>query len=200
MTTTMTTTMTKRTMTGKGDPEIPMSTSTKTLWTRAGMVRCGLVFALGLVAGGLAICGLSQRGGSDVDSCLGDCLSRLPSVMREAHADLEEGEYAFFPNRRSVWVVNRTNGRMANYHFHDDDVGSVDRSRVTALDTRAFPAKDTVMSLSDRNLNNILWVCNTRTGDVQMWTLARDGTLKGETPVACSTDLTERVGAKASKK
>ena len=96
------------------------------------------------------------------------------------------------PNRRSIWVVNRTNGRMANYVFRDDEVGSVDRSRVTQLDTQAFPRKDTVLLLSDRNLNNVLWVCNVRTGDVQMWHVGRDGNLKSEPPTATSTDLRDK--------
>lgn len=123
-------------------------------------------------------------------------MSFFPTMVREVHAALDEGDYEFFPNRRMMWVVNRTNGRMANYHFHDDEIGSVDRSRVATVDLKTFPRKDTVIHMSDRNLNHILWVCNVRTGDIQMWTLVRDGTLKGEAPVASSIDLLDRAPAK----
>jgi hypothetical protein len=116
----------------------------------------------------------------------------LGNMLREANAELGEGDYEFFPNRRSVWIVNRTNGRMANYYFHDDELGSVDRSRVATIDLRTFPRKDTVILLSDRNYNNILWVCNARTGDVQMWHPGRDGALKSEQPITSSVDLMER--------
>lgn len=143
-----------------------------------------LVLCAGCALG--ALCALGRPGREESS---GGLATYLPTILRDAHAALEQGDYVFLPNRRSVWVVNRANGRMANYNFHDDELGSVDRSRVAQIDIRAFPARDTIVQLSDRNLNNILWVCNVRTGDVQMWTVARDGSLKGETPVASSTDL-----------
>jgi hypothetical protein len=150
--------------------------------------------ALGFIAGSacvLAFQGL--RGGFSAGDGSGRQSSEsFLSVVRQASADLEEGDYAFLPNRRSIWVVNRTNGRMANYVFRDDEVGSVDRSRVTQMDTQAFPRKDTVLLLSDRNLNNILWACNVRTGDVQMWHVGRDGNLKAEAPTATSADLRDK--------
>lgn len=120
-------------------------------------------------------------------------------ILKEASADLEDGDYDFLPNRRSVWIVNRSNGRMANYTFHDDELGSVDRSRVASIDLKEFPRKDTVLRLSDRNLNNILWVCNVRTGDVQMWHLGRDGILRAET-MTSSTDLMEKAPPASSGK
>ena len=124
---------------------------------------------------------------------VGDIAGVLPlGLLARAKAELGTGEYEFFPNRRSMWVVNRVNGRMATYHFRDDEVGSVDRSRVHRINLETFPRKDTSIALSDRNLNNVLWVCNTRTGDVQMWYPARDGTLRSEMPVATSADLMER--------
>ncbi len=127
----------------------------------------------------------------------GQPMSFFPAMMREVHAALDEGDYEFFPIRRMMWVVNRTNGRMANYHFRNDEIGSVDRSRVAAVDLKAFPRKDTVIHMSERNVNPILWVCNIRTGDMQMWTLEdKDGTLKGEAPVATSIDLLDRAPAK----
>jgi hypothetical protein len=150
----------------------------------------------GVIAGGGATFLWRKPGAGDGPSDSGATFS-FPSILREAHADLEDGDYEFFPNRRSVWIVNRTNGRMATYHFRDDEQGSVDRSRVSAIDLKTFPRKDTVITLSDRNMNNILWVCNSRTGDVQMWTIARDASLRAETPIASSTDLMDRASAKA---
>ena len=114
------------------------------------------------------------------------------AFCQEAAADLGAGDYAFFPNRKEIWVVNRSNGRMANYNFRDEELGNVERSRVAALDLNAFPRKDTVLMLSDRNLNSVLWVCNTRTGDIQMWHRVRDGELHPAGPLATSTDLMER--------
>ncbi|MBI4601062.1 MAG: hypothetical protein HY721_03790 [Planctomycetes bacterium] len=147
-------------------------------------------FLLGLAAG----CGAAALwflGGPPGEGD-GEPFSLLPALVREASAELGTGDFEFFPNRRTIWIVNRSNGRMAMYHFHDDEVGSVDRSRVAAINLQSFPREDTVITLSDRNLNNVLWVCNVRTGDVQMWTPARDGSLKAETPIASSNDLSER--------
>jgi len=126
------------------------------------------------------------------DSPMAGLLS--PGLIREARADLEDGEYQFFPNRRTVWVVNRTNGRMATFHYRDDEQRSVDRSRVAILDLNTFPPKDTLICLSDRNMNSILWVCNVRTGDVQMWTPATDGSLQvqAERPMAIGNYLSEK--------
>lgn len=138
-----------------------------------------------------------QVGGSG--SIQGSSLSAWPLSLKQAAALLDEGDYEFFPNRRSVWVVNRTNGRMANYLFRDDEQQTVDRTRITAIDLNTFPRKDTVIHLSDRNLNNILWVCNVRTGDVQMWHATRDGILRPAGPIATSTDLVEREQAPAPR-
>jgi hypothetical protein len=151
-----------------------------------------LIFAAGLACGILAMT-LCMRGALWVRGpSSGEAEPFFAPLLKQASADLEEGDYDFFPNRRSVWIVNRTNGRMANYFFHDDELGSVDRSRVATIKMESFPRKDTVLRLSDRNLNNILWVCNVRTGDVQMWHVGRDGALRAEPPIASSTDLTEK--------
>lgn len=152
-----------------------------------------LSFFAGAVLGAGALATWLSRGADDGARDGFDFTNAaLSSILREAHADLEDGDYDFFPNRRSIWVVNRTNGRMATYHFRDDELGSVDRSRVATIDPLSFPAKDTVIRLSDRNLNNILWVCNKRTGDVQMWYPGRDGMLRAEKPIVTSSDLMER--------
>lgn len=177
--------------------DAPMNCDSLKLAQRGGLKRSTLlVFLGGLLVGaaGWASVNSLRHGQAAQGEELLPGIA-FPTILRDAHAALDEGDYEFYPNRRSIWVVNRTNGRMASYTFHDDELGSVDRSRIAMLDTRAFPRADTVIHLSDRNLNNILWVCNTRTGDMQMWTIARDGSLKGETPIASSTDLTERAAA-----
>lgn len=162
----------------------------------SGVRRAAIVFVAGILVGvGGAL--LFRAGGSGIRAMGDDDIqSFFPSIVREAHAALDDGDYEFFPNRRMIWVVNRTNGRMANYDFHDDELGSVDRSRVATIDLKTFPRKDTLIQMSDRNMNQILWLCNTRTGDVQKWVLDRNGSLKGETPVASSTDLLERAAKK----
>lgn len=133
-----------------------------------------------------------RRPTSDVPADRRPAFTLPGSFLGTVRADLEDGDYAFFPNRRTVWVVNRTNGRMAAYTFRDDEVGSVDRSRVAQIDTKAFPREDTVIQLSDRNLTSLLWVANVRTGDVQLWQPMADGSLRADLPVATSMDLRTR--------
>ncbi len=115
-----------------------------------------------------------------------------PSLMAQVQKDLKHGEYLFFPTRRSVWVVNRTNGRMAVYTFLNNEYSTVERSRVAQIDPAGFPREDTIIQISDRNLSSNLWVCNVRTGDVQMWTVTRDGEVKMTGPVPTMTDLMAR--------
>ena len=114
------------------------------------------------------------------------------NLMAQVRTQLKEGEYLFLPNRRSVWVINQTNGRMAVYTFLNNEYNTVERSRVGQVDARAFPPGETTFQISDKNLSNNLWVCNTRTGDLQLWTVARDGEFKNAGPIATSTDLMER--------
>jgi hypothetical protein len=131
------------------------------------------------------------------DRYFGSAGLTFPQILPQVRAALDDGEYAFFPNRRSIWVINTTNGRMANYLFRDDEVGSVDRSRVALINLKTFPPEDTLLQMSDRNYVNILWVGNKRTGDVQMWRPGRDGVLRAEDPIATSVDLMDRApGAK----
>ncbi|MGQ9589258.1 MAG: hypothetical protein ACUVYA_03070 [Planctomycetota bacterium] len=158
------------------------------LWAAALWIACG--FGGGLAAG-LWVSGRGPAGGGL--AARGPASSSCVSFLGTVRADLEDGDYAFFPNRRTVWVVNRTNGRMATYTFRDDEVGSVDRSRVAQIDLKAFPREDTVIQLSDRNLTSLLWVANVRTGDVQLWQPMADGsTLRADLPVATSMDLRTR--------
>jgi hypothetical protein len=150
------------------------------------------VFSLGALAGAAALwcVGFLPGRSGDVGAGDGDGPLAFAGILRQASAELGQGDYEFFPNRRSIWIVNRVTGRMALYRMNDDEVGSVDRSRVATIDMTSFPREHTVIRLSDRNMNEgILWVCNQRTGDVQMWTHARDASLRAETPIASSTDL-----------
>ena len=114
------------------------------------------------------------------------------NLMAQVQADLKKGEYLFLPNRRSVWVINQTNGRVAVYTFLNNEYDTVQRSRVGQIDARAFPRGEAVFQISDKNLSNNLWVCNARTGDFQLWTVERDGEFKNVGPIATSTDLMER--------
>ena len=117
-----------------------------------------------------------------------------PAAILSAQAaqasGLGEGEYLFLPNRRSVWVINRTLGRFANYDFRDNIPQTVNRSRVVSLNQGDFPTQDTVYILSDRNFTSVLWVCNQRTGDVQLWVLRGNGEVKPQGHIVTSIDLT----------
>lgn len=123
----------------------------------------------------------------------GFMVSQVQAALASAPAaDLGDGDYLFLPNRRTVWVVNRRHGRIANYHFRDDQEQTVLRSRVVTLDPKDFPQGDTYYCLSDRNLTDVLWVCNVRTGDVQLWRARADGNVVAEGQVVTSVDLLPR--------
>ena len=100
------------------------------------------------------------------------------SVVKDGemvNSDLGVGEYEFLPNRRTLWVINRTKGRFANFHFRSDQDRTVLRSRVIEVDPSDFPPADTDYLLSDKNFTELLWVCNRRSGDVQLWQPKGDG-------------------------
>ena len=84
------------------------------------------------------------------------------ALMAQVRTDLKDGEYLFLPNRRSIWVINQTNGRMAVYTFLNNEYDTVERSRVGQIDARAFPPGEVVFQISDKNLSNNLWVCSDR--------------------------------------
>ncbi len=147
------------------------------------------VFGAGILAGILLESGRARQSGASSEAPPAIWLGNFLPTLR---ADLEEGDYEFFPNRRTIWVVNRSNGRMATYTFRDDEVGSVDRSRVAQINLDTFPRHETVIHLSDRNLTNLLWVCNVRTGDVQLWQPMADGSLRADHPIQTQLDLRTR--------
>lgn len=114
------------------------------------------------------------------------------SLIETARADIGKGDYLFLPNRFAVWVVNKTNGKIIHYQFFDNQVGTVERSRVARVNTEAFPSADTEYLLSDRNMTAHLWVANRATGDFQVWRANRDGSLTtDEVPVQAGEHLRE---------
>ena len=160
-------------------------------------------FLLGALAGGLFVggarsasetsdAGTSSTGTSSTGASGFSAFLETSGLVETAHADLADAEFTFLPNRHSVWVVNSRTGRMANYDFRLDDQQNVDRTRVERIDVQSFPPEDTVLKLSDRNLSNILWVCNQRTGDIEMWRRTRGGTLVRHGPHPFGADLAER--------
>ena len=151
-------------------------------------------FVAGLVAGALTIGSISTRGARDenrIEAGFGSGIAALmAAVTSQATEDFgEAGDFLFLPNRRTIWVVDRSTGRFANYHFRGDQERTVMRSRVVTLNQRDFPAADTIFLLSDRNLSELLWVCNKRTGDVQLWVPRSDGNVMLENQIVTSTDL-----------
>ena len=166
----------------------------KLLWSRPAAFFAGALATLVLAQGISWPGGSPERDGS-LRAGFGSGLASLlvsPAFAAQIHSDLGDGDYTFLPNRRTIWVVNRKYGRFANYHFRDDQERSILRSQVVTLDQRDFPPEDAVYLLSDRNLTEVLWVCNRRTGDVQLWHPRPDGKVVSEGQIATSVDLMER--------
>ena len=117
-----------------------------------------IAFGIGLSAGSWY--SKSELGGG-IGQGLDAAISQLlPTVVAQSTGTLGEGKYAFLANRRQVWVINKEKGRFAGYHFREDEDHTVERTRVVTLDQKVFPPADTIYMLSDRNLTEILWVCN----------------------------------------
>jgi hypothetical protein len=171
-------------------------------------MRAWRTLAAGALVGGLLVYGLlSGSDGGDSSSWPRVCLAAELAGLAETAEGAQEnrdadnqaaenqdtnqdgGRYLFLPNRRSIWVVDRRAGRFANYHFRDDEVGTVERSQVITLDKRSFLPEDTVYLLSDRNFTEVLWVCNRRTGLVQLWIPSADGKLRADRPLETRPDL-----------
>jgi len=146
-----------------------------------------IVFGIGLSAGSWYSNGESR---GDIGQGLDAAMSQLlPTVVAQSTGDLGEGKYAFLANRRQIWAINKAKGRFAGYHFREDEDRSIERTRVVTLDQKIFPPADTIYMLSDRNLTEILWVCNKRTGDVQPWSPRIGGDVTSEKPLATMQDL-----------
>ena len=67
----------------------------------------------------------------------------------------------------------------------------VEKSYVAQVDQKLFPPEDTVYAISERNITDLLWVCNRRTGDLQLWRRnIRDGRLVTDPmPVQAASDI-----------
>ncbi|HBO50638.1 MAG TPA: hypothetical protein DD471_01540, partial [Planctomycetes bacterium] len=102
---------------------------------------------------------------------------------------LGDGEFAFLANRKQIWAINKSEGRFAGYHFREDEERSIERTKVVTLDQKTFPPADTIYMLSDRNLTEVIWVCNKRTGDVQLWSPRLGGDVTSEKPLSTMQDL-----------
>lgn len=142
-------------------------------------------FSFGLAAGGL----FSPREdvpGTGLDSAL---KGLLPTVIAQSAGDLGKGNYAFLANRRQIWAINKAAGRFAGYHFREDEDRTVERTKVVTLDLKIFPPADTIYMLSDRNLTEVLWICNKRTGDIQVWSPRIGGDVTSEKPLSTMQDL-----------
>ncbi len=111
-------------------------------------------------------------------------------LIEAAYADTGKGDYLFLPNRLSMWVINRINGKIIHYQFYDNQVGTVERSRISSINLEWFPLRDTDFLLSDRNLTSFMWVVNRVTGNFQVWRANRDGILSTDQwPVPAGEDM-----------
>ena len=71
-------------------------------------------------------------------------------------------------------------------HFHDLNRGT-DMHEIVGRGNAPRKIQDALWAVG-----NVLWLCNVRTGDVQLWQPARDGSLRSDTPLATSADLRTR--------
>jgi len=170
-------------------------------------------FVGGGLLGGLVVClawnavetRQDRDGQEPIEAAFGSGLAQslMATFGSQLSQDLGAGDYVFLPNRRTIWVANRTTGRFANYDFRDLNYRDsarlksrhermISRSNVVTLDQEDFSAADTVYVLSDRNLTTVLWVCNRRTGDVQLWQRRADDKVTQQGQVVTSIDLMMR--------
>ncbi len=110
-------------------------------------------------------------------------------TIRRVEQDLGGGTYRFLANRRTIWVANPDKGRLVAYRYRDNLDGTIEKSRVVDLDPRTFPADETDFLLGDLYLTESLWVVNTRTGRLQLWSHGQGGVLESEDPVETLGDL-----------
>jgi hypothetical protein len=110
--------------------------------------------------------------------------------VEKAMADVGKGDYFFLANRLSMWVINRSNGRLIHYEIKDNSMGTVVSSHVGQLNLEWFPMRDTDFLGSDRNLTPYLWVVNRVTGNFQVWRVYRDVNLiTDQFPVPVGEDM-----------
>jgi len=152
---------------------------------RQTLMLLGVVFAFGFgVAGGLLFLGSATPHGD------GPALGQfLPTVAAQSAGALGDGEFAFLANRKQIWAINKSAGRFAGYHFREDEDRTIERTKVVTLDQKIFPPADTIYMLSDRNLTEVIWICNKRTGDIQLWSPRIGGDVTSEKPLSTMQDL-----------
>ncbi|HLU47455.1 MAG TPA: hypothetical protein VK116_05200 [Planctomycetota bacterium] len=90
-------------------------------------------------------------------------------VARESGHDLGPGSYEFYPTRYTMWVVDKTRGTMEYLQFRKDFDQTVVRSERVLYRLVDFPPRDLEIRLSERNYAEVLWLCNRRSGDIQIW-------------------------------
>jgi len=169
-------------------------------WAAAPLL-CGLGLGLGLAFGhgGLAVGnhGTARLAPALLSSSFGlgaalaaDDAPRLAAFASDdLGGDPGSSDYLFLVNRRTIWAINRVEGRFAGYHFRDDEARTVERTQIVSLDQRDFPPADTVYLMSDRNLTEVVWVCNRKTGDIRMFAPRLGGQVVGEKPITTQEDL-----------
>lgn len=148
------------------------------------LIAVAFAFGFGLAAGGL-LTGPDQ-GAARLDAALSQL---MPTVVAQSTGALGDGEFAFLANRKQIWAINKSQGRFAGYHFREDENRTVERTKIVTLDQKTFPPADTIYMLSDRNLTEVIWVCNKKTGDIQLWSPRIGGDVTSEKPLATMQDL-----------
>jgi hypothetical protein len=121
---------------------------------------------------------LAKNGLAPLASTIAESLASAFEISELEAQSRTNTDYRFLPNRRNMWVMNRRLGRIVHFRFLDTSKGTVERSFVAQVDQQRFPARDTTYKISERNITDLLWVCNRRTGDFQLWRRnVRDGRL-----------------------
>lgn len=90
-------------------------------------------------------------------------------LPRESGRDIGLGSYEFLPSRYTLWIVDRAKGSLEYLLFRRDQDRSVVHSERVHYRLVDFPPRDVDLRLSERNYAEVVWLCNRRTGDVQIW-------------------------------
>ena len=88
-----------------------------------------------------------------------------------------DGDYAFFPYRRYLWVVRRSTGTAQFFIVPESKDGDqpIESSRTYTIDQNLFPLDQVRYQISERNLTNYLWIVNTTTAKAIFIRARRDG-------------------------
>lgn len=99
------------------------------------------------------------------------------------------GDYIFLPVRQNIWVVNKRIPSIIYYTLPTGPDRPIEKSRVFKIPTDSFPIESCDFFLSDRNLANMLWICNRVTGEVLPIRPKRDGSFDTEYQFHSSVDF-----------